>query len=567
MINWYGLFTNSLWMIGAALLLASLSWSLYAAALARKRWRALWEAPGFTLGSSAGMALIMLGLGLQRRTPLWQSAIWLLLALAFGLMAWLAWRERRGLPVEIRPLVRAQISGVRGMAIGLILLGALLAAMYAVTIRPWMQPDEPRHYEVAMHDARLGRPGATYGDVNLDWERELIADMEAQSFWWYGYSVTGWDPDHLPESFDVIWEPRYSRAFFQLPLYYDIAGLLLYTWGDDLSFSQSVILLRFFGIFWLALSLGGIYAIGRELFPKHPQIALGALAFAALWPAHLAANAAVNNDPMAEALVIWTTFFAIRLLRRGPNFKTLTWFFLLTILSIYTKRTTFSVLALLLTIPLWGALQIGRNASRRARAIGIAMLAGGVAAIPLLLYVIQATGKYWLPTSLLENASFAKIWTLIAAAPLDKFLLSLYRTFWGWFGWLRIPLPDVIYWAGAVITLGLIALLLLGYLQILNKKMAAWQKAALILLLLTLITQVGLTLGKDIVYGDWKGGSVPQMRYLYPVLPAILIPIFLGAQRILPASRRSAMLPALIIALLFFNFYILAFILYPFFWL
>ena len=567
MINWYGLITNGLWIVGAALLLASFSWSLYAAAQARDGWRALWRTSGFILASSAGMTLLMLGLGLQRGTPLWQSAIWFLLALAFTLIAWLAWRERRGLPSDIRALVRAQISGVRGMATGLILLGVLLAGMYALTIRPWMQPDEPRHYEVAMHDARLGRPGANYGDVNLDWERELIADMEAQSFWWYGYSVTGWDPDHLPESFESIWEPRYSRAFFQLPLYYDIAGLLLYTWGDALTLSQSVILLRFFGIFWLALSLGGIYAIGRELFPKHPQIALGALAFAALWPAHLAANAAVNNDPMAEALVIWTTFFAIKSLRRGPNFKTLTWFFLFTILSIYTKRTAFSVLTLLLTIPLWGVLQIGRNASRRARAIGIAMLVGGIAAIPFLLYIIQATGKYWLPTSLLENASFAKIWALITAAPLDKFLLSLYRTFWGWFGWLRIPLPDALYWVGAVITLGLIALLILGYLQIFSKKLAAWQKAALALLLLALLTQLSLTLGKDIVYGDWKGGSVPQMRYLYPVLPAILIPIFLGAQRVLPTSRRSTVLPALIIALLFFNFYILAFILYPFFWL
>jgi hypothetical protein len=391
--------------------------------------------------------------------------------------------------------------------------------------------------------------------------------MEAQDFWWYGYSVTGWDPDHLPKSFDAIWEPRYSRAFFQLPLYYDIAGLLLYTWGDALTLSQSVILLRFFGIFWLALSLGGIYAIGRELFPKHPQIALGALAFAALWPAHLAANAAVNNDPMAEALVIWTTFFAVRLLRRGPSFKTLTWFFLLLILTLYTKRTGFSVLALLLAFPLWGMLQIFRNATRRARLIGVIMLVGGLLAIPALFYIIQATGRYWMPSELMANIAPDKLWALVSAAPLDKFLVSIYRTFWGWFGWLRVPLPDAIYLVGAVITAGMIALLILGYLQIFSKKLAAWQKASLFLFLLMLLIQVALTLGKDIIYGDWKGGSVPQMRYLYPVLPAILIPIFLGVQRLAPTPKRSIILPSLIIALLIFNFYILAFILYPFFWL
>jgi hypothetical protein len=270
---------------------------------------------------------------------------------------------------------------------------------------------------------------------------------------------------------------------------------------------------------------------------------------------------------MAEALVIWTTFFAVRLLRRGPNFKTLTWFFFFIILSIYTKRTAFSVLVLLLAIPLWGALQIGRNASRRARIIGITMLIGGIAAIPLLFYLVQATGRYLLPTALLENITPAKAWALLSAAPLGKFLLSLYLTLWGWFGWLRVPLPDILYWIGGAITVAGLALLALGYLQLFDKKLAAWQKAALLLFLAVLLSQFALVLGKDIIYGDWKSGSVPQMRYLYPVLPTLLLPIFLGIQRILPVSRRSYLLPALISTLLFFNFYILGVILYPFFWL
>ena len=270
---------------------------------------------------------------------------------------------------------------------------------------------------------------------------------------------------------------------------------------------------------------------------------------------------------MAEALVIWTMFFATRLLRRGPSFKTLTWFFLLLILTIYTKRTGFSVLILLLALPLWGLLQMFRNATRRTRFIGITMLVGGVLAIPVLFYIIQATGRYWGISEFLDNIASNRLWLLISAAPLDKFLVAIYRTFWGWFGWLRVALPDIIYLVGTVITAGMIALLILGYLQIFNKKLAAWQKAALLLFLFALLTQLALTLGKDIIYGDWKSGSVPQMRYLYPVLPAILIPIFLGLHRIASTSWRSFILPTLIVSLLILNFYILAFILYPFFWL
>ena len=567
MLNWYGIFTNALWIIGATILLASLSWSLYDAGQARKRWRSQLAAPGFTLVSSLGFMLIALGLAFQRGSALWQAAIWLALAAAFALSAWLANRERRGLSAELRPLLRQGMSGPRGVAIGLILLGALMGGMYAVTIRPWMQPDEPRHYEVVMHNARLGRPGAGYHDVNLDWERELIADMEAQDFWWYGYSLVGWDPNNLPESFDVIWAPRYSRAFFQLPLYYDLAGLLLYAWGDALTLSQSVILLRLFGVFWLVLSLGGLYALGRELFPAHPQIALGALAFAALWPSHLAANAAVNNDPMAEALVIWTGFFAIRLLRRGLDFKTLTWFFAILILAIYTKRTAFSVLAFLGALPLWGLLQVFLRPSRRAKIVGWGVLIAGILAIPGLFYIIQATGKYWIPESFMESLRTGALLQALREAPLDKFGATLFRTFWGWFGWLRAPLPDAIYLIGALVTAILLGLLILGYMGIVSKRLATWQRAGLLLLLTALLIQLALTLGKDVVYGDWKGGSVPQMRYLYPVLPAMLLPIFLGLYRILPASKRHLLLPIELILLIGFNFYILGIILYPFFWL
>ena len=567
MINWYDVIANGLWIIGAAVLLAAFSWSFYAATLARNGWRAQLASPGFSFTASLGMMLIALGLAFQRGSPLWQAAIWLALAAAFALMAWMAWRERRGLSADFQTLVWVQLTGARGVAIGLILLGALMGSLYAITIRPWMQPDEPRHYEVAMHNARLGRPGASDEDVNLDWEREIIADMEAQDFWWYGYSLVGWDPNHLPESFDVIWAPRYSRAFFQLPLYYDLAGLLLYAWGDALTLSQSVILLRLFGVFWLTLSLGGIYAIGRELFPNRPQIALGALAFAALWPSHLAANAAVNNDPMAEALVIWTGFFSIRLLRRGPDFRTLTWLFILTILTIYTKRTGFSVLVFLGAIPLWGLLQAFQRRSRRAKLVGWGALVAGITAIPALFYITLATGKYWLPASLLESLQTGALLQAFLEAPLGKFSLTLFRTFWGWFGWLRAPLPDAAYLVGAVISVALLALLALGYLGIFSKRLTGWQRAGLALLLLSLLMQLALTLGKDVVYGDWKGGSVPQMRYLYPVLPAMLLPIFLGLQRIIPASRRNLILPVEIVLLLIFNFYILGLILYPFFWL
>ncbi len=568
MIDWYGVLVNGLWIGGIAMVWAVFSWGAYARHERVWGWRAVLSDPALQKPLAAGLALIALGLSLHPRMPLVGSAIGGILALGLTWIAWQAHRQQRGMAVSWHHWIRTLFQGTRGHALILILMGVLLASMYAWVIRPWMQPDEPRHYEVAMHDARLKRPGATSQDLVPAWEQELIRDMEAQSFWWYGYSVIGWDPNHLPQAFTEIWEPRYSRAFFQLPLYYDLAGLWLYAWGDEMSLSQSVILLRFFGIFWLAWSLAGIYMMGRTLFPHRPHIALGALAFAALWPSHLAANAAVNNDPMAEALVIWTGVFAIRLLRRGPDFRTLSLFFLCAILAIYTKRTAFSVLIFLGALPLWGLLQgFRRRATRRGRMIGWAVLLIGIVLLPALFLLIQATGRYWIPASLLESVQTGRLWQAFLRAPIDRFLLTLYRTFWGWFGWLRVGLPEPLYAVAAFLTLLLVGWMVLGYLHIFSRKLADWQRAGLFLLFLALLLQMVLVLGKDVIYGDWQGGSVPQIRYLYPVLPALVLPLFLGMYRTLPWAWHRWVIPGAVLLFTLFNFYILGMILYPFFWL
>ncbi len=335
-----------------------------------------------------------------------------------------------------------------------------------------------------------------------------------------------------------------------------------------MSLSQSVILLRFLGIFWLGWSLAGIYAMGRTLFPQRPTLALTALAFAALWPSHLAANAAVNNDPMAEALVIWTGVFAMRLLRRGPDFRTLSLFFLCALLAIYTKRTAFSVLVFLGALPLWGLLQgFRRRATRRGRMLGWAVLLIGLAALPALFWLIQATGRYWLPDFLWEGLQTGTLWHAFLQAPVGRFLLTLYRTFWGWFGWLRVGLPAYLYGGAALLTVLFVGWMVLGYFHIFSHRLADWQRAGLLLLLLALLLQIILVLGKDVIYGDWQGGSVPQIRYLYPVFPALVLPFSLGLDRMLPAAWRRWVIPATVFLLALFNFYILGGVLYPFFWL
>lgn len=92
MVNLASIVVNALWIFGLAVILAALGYSDW---LARERGMGLRQAlsqRGFVIATSAGLALIALGLaggahGIAR-------VLWLILTLACGLQAWRAWRAR-----------------------------------------------------------------------------------------------------------------------------------------------------------------------------------------------------------------------------------------------------------------------------------------------------------------------------------------------------------------------------------------------------------------------------------------------------------------------------------------
>ncbi len=571
MIDWYSLFSTSLWISGLAIVLATISYAWYEAATTQNKLRLVLSLPSFELTNTSGLALFSLGMLARVGIAWWESVLWSLLAIAFGVQAWSAQRRRQGFTGDIRTNLRALLVGDRPLALILILLGVLLAVLYALVIRPWMQPDEPRHFEVATHVARLSKPVVYYPDLVMDWEQEIIQDMENHDFWWYGYSLIGWNPDNLPESFEHIWGLFYSRAFFQLPIYYALTGGLLHQWGRAFPLSQAVIGLRLFGAFLFGLSLWGIYRTARTFFPVWPRLALAALALAALWPSHLAASAAVNNDPLVEVVVIWSLYFAIRILRYGPRPTTFLWFSALILITLFTKRSGFGVLILLLALPLWAWRYYAAKSTRRGLLgllISVILSLGLMAALFL---VIQGTVRNWIPQSFLDSVLSGAIWQAVLQAPLADSAEALLRTFIGWFGWMRVPLPEALYLLGGALTLVGIFFAFIGFMQIFSKRLQGWQRQGLFLLLLLLLAQFALTFGKDIVYGvyagDYANGSLPQVRYVYPAITAFLLPMLLGFRRVCSGRCRQRALPISIALLLIYNIYILAFVLYPFFWL
>jgi hypothetical protein len=96
MIDWWNVFTNSLWIIGLAQALAVFSYVDWQASTAG-------QSPGATVawlthnsGFVGGMALVCLGAGLGA-SPWWERVLWLLFAGSLvSLATWLWLGQRRG---------------------------------------------------------------------------------------------------------------------------------------------------------------------------------------------------------------------------------------------------------------------------------------------------------------------------------------------------------------------------------------------------------------------------------------------------------------------------------------
>jgi uncharacterized membrane protein YgdD (TMEM256/DUF423 family) len=94
MIDWWGLFHNSLWVAGLAVGLGAFGMASYEARRTKIRLRWKLKESSFQLAFSIGMVLFCLGL-LFSGQAWWEYVIWGLLAAAFGGQAiWLWWCRR-----------------------------------------------------------------------------------------------------------------------------------------------------------------------------------------------------------------------------------------------------------------------------------------------------------------------------------------------------------------------------------------------------------------------------------------------------------------------------------------
>ncbi len=374
-----------------------------------------------------------------------------------------------------------------------------LGLAYARATPAWQAPDEPAHYNYVAYVAERGQlPVLEPGD--------------------YPAGKIPIGPRARPAD---ISEFRYESH--QPPLFYALAALAFLV-------DRSAFALRTLSVLFGAGLLVATFLCARTSLPRRPWLWLAVPAFVAFIPMHLFVAGSVENDSLSE-LVLSTLLLGV--LSAWPAAV----LGLLLGLAVLTKVTIY-VPALLLV-----AAAVRRRAGAAAQALAAAMVVSGW-------WIVRNALTYGWADPLAQRRQAEVAGSQVQSSgfglpELWRFAATSFRSFWGQFGWMSIPLTEREYRALIVLT----ALACAGWFVVAIRRQplpSGWPFLAL--------AWVGVVAG-DLAYN--LKFVQPQGRYLFPALVPIAIFYVAGFAALFPRRAQPAALGALSMALLAFSAYAL----------
>ena len=421
------------------------------------------------------------------------------------------------------------MSGTRWLLFGTILLVYLVAGtLYAVLTPQWQAPDEPAHYNYIRHLANESTfPELTAGCYNQAYLNELTS----RRF-----------PAQL--SIDSV-----CYEYHQPPLYYLLATPIF------ILSNGSLLALRL-----LSVTLGGgvvlfAFVIGRTIFPNKLTIAFGTMAFVAFVPMHVAILASVNNDALAELILAALLLLMIRRLRtmEAPSFKHNLLLGLLLGLGLVTKTTVYIAVPLI-AVTLWFC-ESAQREQRKPSETGFAwshLLKQGITIYGLALVIalpwyirnaslygsfdILGLGRHdEIVIGQLRTSDYVA--EVGGATYISSFIAITFRSFWGQFGWMAVPMDNRTYTLLTLLTL----IALGGFVDFLVKARSSvnwlWSVPSTTQRNILLLTAIGALL-MFLAYGWYNITFVQfQGRYLFPSLIPLALFFSLGLSEALNKER------------------------------
>ena len=333
----------------------------------------------------------------------------------------------------------------------------LAASLFAVRTPEWQNPDEPAHYNNIAHIADGGGlPVLHAGDYNQHYLEALVGA---------GF------PRHLP-----IAPLRYEA--YQPPLYYVAATPVFIATNGNL------LALRLFNVLLGAITITLVYLCLTLVFPTKPLISVGASAFVALLPMHVAMNAAVNNDGLAELLLLVAFLTLLRWMRRefyhgdevaamqSRSWQPATWATLASLgvflgLGMATKIYAYLALAIcagVVWLVIWWRPRLHEAAVGSTRTVSWRSAGQGlIAALWVLVPAVLLVAPLWIRNMMLYGAwDFLGLQfhdAVVVGQPttlgfiqlhgwveyVEQALNHTFNSFWGVFGWLGVFMEPRVY--------------------------------------------------------------------------------------------------------------------------
>jgi len=390
------------------------------------------------------------------------------------------------------------------LLVAIVAVYAAIGILYAVLTPTWQVPDEPAHYNYvrALAEGR-GFPVLEPGDYDQVYLERLKSD--------------GFPPELPVESLEY--------EDHQPPLYYLLAAPVYRLSGG------AVLPLRLLSVLFGASLLLVAFGTVRAIFPARPELALMAAACIAFIPQHVAMTAGVNNDALGELVVGGTLWALVAYIGGGRDRP---WpIGLLLAAVLLTKTTAYGVVAVAVF-----AVLVRRRQERQTCGWAMGQLAWLL--VPALLLSAPWFIRNGLTYGWHDPLGWVRHGEIVAGQPRSSEWLALYgwggllsqmarttfQSFWGQFGWMGVVLPARIYKALALLS----ALLVAGFLWWLfdrrRPRLAPFQRASLILLLVLAFLILLEFLGYNLTFVQHQG------RYLFPALIPIGMAAALGLDRL-----------------------------------
>ncbi len=339
------------------------------------------------------------------------------------------------------------------------------------------------------------------------------------------------------------------------PVLYEIIMQPLFLAGKAIGGSDlTYFLLRLLSTLFFALTVYITFLISRIIFKDDQALQVLAPAIIALNPQVGFMASALSPESLLNLLFSLFLLLLVRTIMIKFSYKDTFFIVLLIIAGLLIKeRFLVSLPLLVIALGMKGSKLFGFIKNKIDFKHGIARASASYGII-----VLGIAATYKISQVLIAYFQHAYITTPHKGLHLYSFLLKILKQFWGFFGWLQIPLPKSIY-----LLLGLLLIVAgLGLIKFIKKflsnQLNTNQRLSLILVGLAVIFTTVVVFGYE-----WRTGT-SQGRYLFIAISPISFLIALGLSEILKKRLLTFATSSIILGLAALNIYSLIWVIFPF---